>query len=108
MQRLCLYPLCFAWARRTGGLDARLGMSCCTDSSALPRRAPKPRPASLRPDPPPRRRHFEAPLFSRNLSTSRFMSCDWLDSSSLAAALSSAVAEFVCTTLEIWPIPVVI
>lgn len=50
---------------------------------------------------------FGEPLFSLNLPIRLFISCDWLDSSSLAAALSSAVAEFVCTTLEIWPIPTV-
>ena len=47
-------------------------------------------------------------FFSLNFPTRLFISCDWLDSSSLAAALSCAVAEFVCTTLEIWSIPVVI
>ena len=47
-------------------------------------------------------------FFSLNFPTSPFISCDWLDSSSLAAALSSAVAEFVCTTLEIWSIPTII
>ncbi len=34
-------------------------------------------------------------------------SCAWPESSSLAAALCSAVAELVCTTLEIWSIPCV-
>ena len=35
------------------------------------------------------------PFLSLNFPTRLLMSCDWLDSSSLAAALSSAVAEFV-------------
>jgi len=43
--------------------------------------------------------------FNVNLPTNSFKSCDWLESSSLAAALSSAVAELLCTTLEIWLIP---
>ena len=47
-------------------------------------------------------------FFSLNFPTRLFISCDWLDSSSLAAALSCAVAEFVCTTLDIWSIPGVI
>ena len=46
------------------------------------------------------------PFFSLNRSTRLFMSWDWLDRYSLAAALSSAVAEFVYTALEIWSIPV--
>ena len=41
-------------------------------------------------------------------STRLFMSWAWLESSSLAAALSSAVAELVCTTLEICSMPSVI
>lgn len=36
-----------------------------------------------------------------------FNSCACPESSSLTAALCSAVAEFVCTTLEIWSIPCV-
>ena len=43
----------------------------------------------------------QMPVFRRNLPTSSFMVADWADSSWLAAADCSAVAELVCTTAEI-------
>jgi len=43
-----------------------------------------------------------------NMETNSFMVCACAESSSLAAADSSEVAEFVCTTLEIWSIATVI
>lgn len=43
--------------------------------------------------------------FNRKVFTSPLRIAACPDNSSLAAALSSAVAEFVCITLDIWSIP---
>ena len=49
----------------------------------------------------------ESSFRRRKRLISVFRTWAWLDNSSLAAADSSAVAEFVWTTLEIWSMPVV-